>query len=60
MEIYNADELAMDVIEAEGMDGYSHWTNKIAERFMERFGTEEIDKETFVDRIKGIKEGWSN
>ena len=60
MDIYHADEFAMDVIKAEGMDGYSRWKNKIAERFVERFGTEEINSSTFVDRIRGKKEDWSN
>ena len=46
------------LMKAEGMDGYSSWVNWIAERFRERFGTNEIDSLTFVDRIRGIKENW--
>jgi len=60
MNNYHAHDFAIDVIEAEGMDGYSRWTNKIAERFKERFGTDEIDSSTFVDRVRGQKEDWSN
>lgn len=55
---YQADDFAMDVVEAEGMDGYSEWVNRIAERFRKRFGTDEIDSSTFVDRVRGIKENW--
>lgn len=43
MKYYHASDFAIDVIEAEGIDEYSRWTNKIAERFKERFGTEIID-----------------
>ena len=60
MDYYHADDFAMDVIEAERMDAHSKWTTKIAERFIERFGTEEIDTLTFVNRIRGQKEDWSN
>lgn len=60
MRYYHADNFAMDVVEAEGMDSYSRWTNKIADRFKERFGTEEIDSSIFVDSIRGLKEDWSN
>jgi hypothetical protein len=55
---YHAEEFALDVVTAEGLDGYSHWTKKIENRFRERFGTDEIHVETFVDRIRGIKENW--
>ena len=58
MDYYSDKEFAMDVVEAEGLDGYSSWVNKIAERFRERFGTNEIDSSTFVDRVRGIKENW--
>lgn len=57
-EYYHADDFGLDVVRAEGMEGYSSWTNKIAQRFRIRFGTDEIDSETFVDRIRGIKEEW--
>ena len=30
----------------------------IAERFTERFGADEIDSLTFVDRVRGNKENW--
>jgi len=55
---YNDKDFANDVVEAEGVDGYSSWVNKIAERFRERFGTNEIDSSTFVDRARGVKENW--
>ena len=58
MEYYNAQDFALDVVKAEGMEGYSSWMSKIAERFRERFGTDEIDVETFIDRIRGVKESW--
>ena len=60
MDYYHADDFAKDVIEAEGMDRYSRWTNKIAKRFKERFGTDKIDVSTFIDRVRGHKEDWSN
>jgi hypothetical protein len=60
MDYYQANDFAMDVIQADGMDGYSRWKNKIAERFKERFGTNEIDSSTFIDRVRGQKEDWSN
>lgn len=60
MDYYYADDFAMDIIEAEGMDSNSSWRKKIAERFIERFGSDEIDTSTFVDRIRGLKEDWSN
>ena len=58
MDNYNDRDIALDVVKAEGMDGYSSWVNRIAERFRERFGTDEIDSSTFVDRVRGIKENW--
>ncbi len=60
MEYYQAQDFAMDVLEAEGLDGYSGWVNKIAQRFRVRFGMDEIDSSTFVDRVRGQKENWSN
>lgn len=58
MDYYNDRDFATDVVEAEGLDGYSSWVNRIAERFRERFGTNEIDSSTFVDRVRGEKENW--
>ena len=55
---YQAIEFAKDVVDAEGMEGNSEWVNRIVERFKERFGTNEIDSLTFVDRVRGIKENW--
>lgn len=60
-EHYTADSFARDVLVAEGLDpGYSNWTIKIANKFIERFGTDEIDAASFVDRIRTNKEDWSN
>lgn len=58
MNYYHAEDFAIDVVKAEGMEGYTSWTNRIEERFKERFGLDEIDSETFVDRVRGIKENW--
>lgn len=57
-EHYTAIGFAQDVTKAEGLDEYSGWVNRIAERFKERFGTGSIDSSTFVDRIRGNKENW--
>lgn len=58
MNYYHAEDFAIDVVEAEGMEGYTNWNKRIADRFRERFGSEEIDSESFVDRVRGIKENW--
>lgn len=62
MDYYHYEDFALDVVQAEGMDANIHdrWVIKIGERFRERFGSDEIDAETFVDRIRGITEDWSN
>ena len=59
-EYYNAVDFAKDIIEAEGMDPKyeNKWVKKISEKFKERFGAEEINKLTFVDRVRGNKENW--
>lgn len=57
-EYYHAIEFAEDVVKAEGMEDYSEWMDRISERFKERFGTDEIDYSTFVDRVRDIKENW--
>lgn len=57
-EHYHAIEFARDIVKAEGLEVYSGWGNRIAERFKERFGTDEIDSSTFVDRVRDIKENW--
>lgn len=59
-EYYNADEFAYDVLLAVGMEGDSRWSNRIAESFIERFGSEEIDAATFVDRVRGVQENWQS
>ena len=55
-----AGEFAVSVVGAEGMDPESEqkWVGRIAEKFRERFGAEEISKATFVDRVRGHKESW--
>lgn len=58
MDYYTARDFAMDVVRAEGLDTSSSWVNQITERFIERFGTDQIDSSTFVDRVRGIKENW--
>lgn len=57
-EHYQAIEFAQDVCKAEEMDTDSEWINRIATRFKERFGSDEIDALTFVDRVRGKKENW--
>ena len=57
---FNAKEFATSILLAEGMnpDYEKKWIQKIATKFEERFGTYEIDKNTFIDRTRGIKETW--
>jgi hypothetical protein len=57
---WSAKEFAISVVEAEGMNpGYEQeWVRRIAERFRERFGAEEISESTFVDRVRDHKESW--
>lgn len=57
-EHYYAIEFAHDVVNAEGMNGYYDWVNRIAAKFKERFGTDEIEASIFVDRVRGVKETW--
>lgn len=59
-EHYTAMAFAQDVAVAEGMDSDSGWVPRIAARFQERFGTDEIDVLTFVDRVQGIRENWNS
>lgn len=57
---YHADDFALDVLDAEGIDTKfgSEWVKKISNRFKIRFGCDEIDASTFVDRVRGEKEHW--
>ena len=57
-EYYTAKEFAQDVLAAEGMDPEYElkWVRRISERFRERFGENEIDASTFVDRVRGQQE----
>ena len=59
---YSTSEFAEDVLIAEGMNPTeeSNWMEKITIIFTERFGTDEINENTFVDRVRGIKESWRN
>lgn len=62
MEYYHAQDFAIDVVTAEGMEAYpdSGWVKSIAERFIVRFGKDEIDSSNFTDRVRGHQEDWSN
>ena len=57
---YAAKEFAKDVVAAEGMDPIHDitWLHRITNKFVERFGQNEIFEEDFVDRVRGIKESW--
>jgi hypothetical protein len=57
---WSAKDFATAVVVAEGMDPeceYS-WVKKISNRFCERFGSEEIYYQSFIDRVRGNKEQW--
>ncbi len=60
-EYYYADNFAKDVVESDGMNPESEikWVKRIAKRFTERFGSDEIDVSTFVDRVRDVKENWN-
>src|ERR1051326_1423460 len=57
---WSAEKFAISVVEAEGMNPEyeQEWVRKIAERFRERFGAEEISEATFVDRMRNHEESW--
>lgn len=57
---YNAKSFAKDVVNAEGLDAEYElkYVRDIANRFIERFGTNQIEAETFIDRQRGNKENW--
>ncbi len=57
---YIAHEFAEDVLIAEGMnpDEEISWMRKITNKFRNRFGTNEIDQDTFVDRARDIEDYW--
>ncbi len=59
-EYYSSEDFAKDVVDAEGMNSEyeKKWVKKITGKFKERFGGNEIDKSTFVDRVRGYKENW--
>ncbi len=56
----DAESFGRAIVSAEGMDPDTDtkWVKEIANKFKERFGTDEIDKSTFVDRVRGVKESW--
>ena len=60
MSHWNAKGFAISVVEAEGMNPEyeQQWVRRIAEKFGERFGAEEISTSTFVDRVRNHKESW--
>src|SRR5689334_5009278 len=60
MGYWSAEDFGIGIVEAEGMDPECEqtWVGKIAEKFRERFGAEEISDSTFVDRVRGHKESW--
>jgi hypothetical protein len=60
-EAYTKEQFAEDVVSAEGMNPEhdARWVKKIAERFRERFGQDNIDASSFVDRVRGQREDWS-
>ena len=57
---WSAHEFAIAVVEAEGMnlEYEQRWVRRIAEKFRERFGSEEITTRTFVDRVRDRNESW--
>jgi hypothetical protein len=57
---WSAKEFAINVVEAEGMnpEHEQEWVRRIAGKFRERFGAEEISEATFVDRVREHKESW--
>jgi hypothetical protein len=56
----SAETFAVSVVEAEGLNPeYEHkYVRKIAAKFRERFGGEEISASTFVDRVRSATESW--
>lgn len=56
----NAEEFAFSVVAAEGLNAeYERkYVRKIAAKFRERFGDDEISTATFVDRVRGHDESW--
>ncbi len=57
---FDARNFAESVVEAEGLNPEYATTHvrKIAERFRERFGSDQISALTFVDRVRDHKECW--
>ncbi|WP_422359712.1 hypothetical protein [Reichenbachiella sp.] len=60
-EYYRAKDFAHDVIEAEGMNAEHEptWVKKISNKFIERFGSNEIDASSFADRVRSNIENWN-
>jgi hypothetical protein len=57
---FSAAGFAVSIVKAEGMnpESQSNWVRRIAGKFRERFGVDEISSSTFVDRVRGQKESW--
>ena len=51
---YTAEKFAIDVLVAEGMNPeYERkWLKRISGKFVERFGSDEVSADTFVDRVR--------
>lgn len=56
----SAEGFAVSVVEAEGLNPEYDvkWVRRIAAKFRERFGVDEISSSTFVDRVRNHKESW--
>lgn len=57
---FSADDFAEEVVEAEGLipEYEKKWVRKIAEKFKEHFGCDEISISNFSDRDRSVKESW--
>lgn len=56
----DSEEFAKQVLIAEGMDPLeeNEWYPKIAQRFIERFGSNQNSAKSFIDRIRDRDENW--
>ncbi|MEM6265062.1 MAG: hypothetical protein AAGI38_21310 [Bacteroidota bacterium] len=57
---FHAKDFAKEVIQAEGMNPEIEvvWVRRISDKFIERFGTHEIDEDTFEGKINGPEGKW--
>ena len=56
---WTAVAFAEEVAKCDGLEGQRSWVNRITQRFRERFGVNEIQVNTFVDRVREGREDWS-